>query len=151
MVSKEQRQKWKSSVSSLLNDPFGLQTFREFLEKRKDEAKVQVVLNCIDFYEECEHHKKLKTVEELSNSGKSIYSTYLEELADKEIPAIGESRNESRKVGEKLENQDLPKKDLETLFNGAQENVCQFISDGGTHQAFCRQLNVGNTSVCTLH
>merc|ERR1712106_197396 len=107
MVSKEQRQKWKCSVTSLLNDPFGLQTFRDFLQKRKEESKIQVTINCVDFYEKCEDHKKLTKIEDLKKSAKAIFDIYLDELAEKEIPAVGESKNSSKKIGEKLDKGNL--------------------------------------------
>ncbi|CAL4184240.1 unnamed protein product [Meganyctiphanes norvegica] len=151
MVSREQRQKWKSSVTSLLSDPFGLQSFRDFLEKRKEESKIQVTINCVDFYEKCEHHKKLTKMDELKKSAKAIFDVYLDELAEKEIPAVGESKNSSKKIAEKLSKGELSIKELKKIFDDAQENVCQFITDGGYHKAFCKELKIGRKTTCTIY
>ncbi|CAL4091944.1 unnamed protein product, partial [Meganyctiphanes norvegica] len=127
MVSKEQRAKWKSSVTGLLADSFGRQAFIDFLERRKGETET---INCIEFWEKCELHKEISDVKDLKDSAKKIHETYLDRLAEKEIPAKGESR----KIDEKLEKEDLTIEILKHIFDDAQENICKFISDGGAYK-----------------
>ncbi|CAL4137208.1 unnamed protein product [Meganyctiphanes norvegica] len=146
MVSKEQRQKWKSSVSGLLSDPFGLQAFKDFLDNRKGADKT---LHCLDFYENYEAHKNLNDEDQLRSSANSIYEVYLDDLAEKEIQDVG--GNQSREISKRLDSNELSKDELKHLFDGAQENVCQFISDGVFYKTFCKELNVGSSSFCSLH
>ncbi|CAL4147527.1 unnamed protein product [Meganyctiphanes norvegica] len=145
MVSREQRLKWKSSVSSLLSDPIGLQTFKDFIEKQKNEVKT---LHCLEFYEQVEKHKKLSKMEELKKSSQTIYDTFLDDIADKEIPAIG--GNKSREISKKLENEKITTQELKCLFDGAQETVIQFLSTSGGYKLFCKELSVGPAKKCVL-
>ncbi|CAL4080769.1 unnamed protein product [Meganyctiphanes norvegica] len=143
VISKEQRAKWKSSVSALLKDPFGQQAFTDFLEDRKGEDDI---INCVEFYERCESHKKLEENLELRDSAQDIHETYLDRLAEKEIPTGGQTR----KVSEILESEDVSDETLKSIFDDSQEHVCKFISDGTAYKVFCTQLNRTNTSVCVI-
>ncbi|CAL4225072.1 unnamed protein product, partial [Meganyctiphanes norvegica] len=127
MSAKNEREKWKT-VSGTLNDPVGIQKFREFQKRRIAESKDKI-LNFLEFYEKCEDHKQLKDMNELKKSAESIFDEYLRDMAPKEIPDLG--RNESSIIRNKLENTGLSLDDLKNIFTAKQEDVIQRIDDEG--------------------
>ncbi|CAL4176091.1 unnamed protein product [Meganyctiphanes norvegica] len=147
MSAKNQRQKWKT-VSGTLNDPVGLEKFKEFQNKRTADTNDKI-LNFLEFYEKCDKHKQINDENQLRNSAESIFDEFLRDMAPKEIPDIG--RNESSHIRNKLENAELSIEDLKTIFSGKQEDVIQCIDDEGSHDLFYKELTKDSSGKCTIY
>ncbi|XP_064107847.1 regulator of G-protein signaling 4-like isoform X4 [Macrobrachium nipponense] len=100
--SKEQMEKWTSSISCLLRDHDGIEAFREFLKEMEDESGEEGEhTKYIDFYVECEEYKM--EFQKLEEKAKAIYEEYLAIGADKEVGTGGKSVD----IGDKLEAEGL--------------------------------------------
>ncbi|XP_064107843.1 uncharacterized protein LOC135216424 isoform X2 [Macrobrachium nipponense] len=94
--SKEQMEKWTSSISCLLRDHDGIEAFREFLKEMEDESGEEGEhTKYIDFYVECEEYKM--EFQKLEEKAKAIYEEYLAEAAGKPVDFRIKAAN--RKVG----------------------------------------------------
>ncbi|XP_068234639.1 regulator of G-protein signaling 20-like isoform X3 [Palaemon carinicauda] len=94
--SKEQMERWTSSISCLLKDPDGVEAFREFLKELEDESgEENEHTKYIDFYIECEEYKI--EFKRLEDRAKTIYEEYLAEAAGKPVDFRIKAAN--KKVG----------------------------------------------------
>ncbi|NP_001405806.1 regulator of G-protein signaling 10 isoform 2 [Mus musculus] len=75
--------KWASSLENLLEDPEGVQRFREFLKKEFSEENVLFWLACEDFK---------KTEDRKQEKAKEIYMTFLSNKASSQVNVEGQSR-----------------------------------------------------------
>ncbi|NP_001405809.1 regulator of G-protein signaling 10 isoform 5 [Mus musculus] len=77
--------KWASSLENLLEDPEGVQRFREFLKKEFSEENVLFWLACEDF-------KKTEDRKQMQEKAKEIYMTFLSNKASSQVNVEGQSR-----------------------------------------------------------
>uniref|UniRef100_A0A8C6HYK0 Regulator of G-protein signalling 10 n=1 Tax=Mus spicilegus TaxID=10103 RepID=A0A8C6HYK0_MUSSI len=77
--------KWASSLENLLEDPEGVQRFREFLKKEFSEENVLFWLACEDF-------KKMEDRKQMQEKAKEIYMTFLSNKASSQVNVEGQSR-----------------------------------------------------------
>ncbi|NXS90825.1 RGS18 protein, partial [Jacana jacana] len=77
-VSPEEAVKWGESFDKLLSEKAGLDAFMKFLKTEFSEEN-------IEFWIACEDYKKTKTVQELLPKAKTIYETFIQKDAPKEV------------------------------------------------------------------
>ncbi|XP_062436979.1 regulator of G-protein signaling 18 isoform X1 [Rhea pennata] len=77
-VSPEEAVKWGESFDKLLSQKAGLDAFTEFLKTEFSEEN-------IEFWIACEDYKKSKTAHELFPKAKTIYETFIQKDAPKEV------------------------------------------------------------------
>ncbi|NWR61505.1 RGS18 protein, partial [Bucorvus abyssinicus] len=77
-VSPEEAMKWAESFDKLLSEKAGLDVFTKFLKTEFSEEN-------IEFWIACEDYKKSKTARELLPKAKTIYETFIQKDAPKEV------------------------------------------------------------------
>ncbi|KAK2541570.1 regulator of G-protein signaling 18 isoform X2 [Columba livia] len=77
-VSPEEALKWGESFDKLLSEKAGLDAFMKFLKTEFSEEN-------IEFWIACEDYKKSKTAHELLPKAKTIYETFIQKDAPKEV------------------------------------------------------------------
>ncbi|NXP71760.1 RGS18 protein, partial [Ramphastos sulfuratus] len=77
-VSPEEAVKWEESFDKLLSQKAGLEAFTKFLKTEFSEEN-------IEFWIACEDYKKSKTSHELLSKAKTIYETFIQKDAPKEV------------------------------------------------------------------
>ncbi|XP_009817374.2 regulator of G-protein signaling 18 isoform X1 [Gavia stellata] len=77
-VSPEEAAKWGESFDRLLSEKAGLDAFTKFLKTEFSEEN-------IEFWIACEDYKKSKTARELLPKAKTIYETFIQKDAPKEV------------------------------------------------------------------
>ncbi|NXI47041.1 RGS18 protein, partial [Galbula dea] len=77
-VSPEEAVKWGESFDKLLSEKAGLDAFTKFLKTEFSEEN-------IEFWIACEDYKKSKTSDELLPKAKTIYETFIQKDAPKEV------------------------------------------------------------------
>ncbi|NXX17209.1 RGS18 protein, partial [Podargus strigoides] len=77
-VSPEAAVKWGESFDNLLSEKAGLDAFTKFLKTEFSEEN-------IEFWIACEDYKKSKTAHELLLKAKTIYETFIQKDAAKEV------------------------------------------------------------------
>ncbi|XP_062472287.1 regulator of G-protein signaling 18 isoform X2 [Pezoporus occidentalis] len=77
-VSPEEAVKWGESFDKLLSEKAGLDAFTKFLKTEFSEEN-------IEFWIACEDYKKSKTAHELLPKAKTIYETFIQKDAPKEV------------------------------------------------------------------
>ncbi|NXN10572.1 RGS18 protein, partial [Indicator maculatus] len=77
-VSPEEAVKWGESFDKLLSEKAGLDAFTKFLKTEFSEEN-------IEFWMACEDYKKSKTSHELLPKAKTIYETFIQKDAPKEV------------------------------------------------------------------
>ncbi|NXG79915.1 RGS18 protein, partial [Baryphthengus martii] len=77
-VSPEEAVKWGESFDKLLSEKAGLDAFTKFLKTEFSEEN-------IEFWIACEDYKKSKTARELLPKAKTIYETFIQKDAPKEV------------------------------------------------------------------
>ncbi|NXE17530.1 RGS18 protein, partial [Ardeotis kori] len=77
-VSPEEAVKWGESFDKLLSEKAGLDAFTQFLKTEFSEEN-------IEFWIACEDYKKSKTAHELLPKAKTIYETFIQKDAPKEV------------------------------------------------------------------
>ncbi|XP_010139830.1 PREDICTED: regulator of G-protein signaling 18 [Buceros rhinoceros silvestris] len=77
-VSPEEAMKWAESFDKLLSEKAGLDVFTKFLKTEFSEEN-------IEFWIACEDYKKSKTTRELLPKAKTIYETFIQKDAPKEV------------------------------------------------------------------
>ncbi|XP_068234642.1 regulator of G-protein signaling rgs-2-like isoform X6 [Palaemon carinicauda] len=129
--SKEQMERWTSSISCLLKDPDGVEAFREFLKELEDESgEENEHTKYIDFYIECEEYKI--EFKRLEDRAKTIYEEYLAIGADKEVGTGGKGVD----IGDKLEEDGL---EGVSLFDEPLTKVIHKL-ETGYYVNFCLRL-----------
>ncbi|XP_066951916.1 regulator of G-protein signaling 8-like isoform X3 [Macrobrachium rosenbergii] len=129
--TKEQMEKWTSSISCLLRDRDGIEAFRAFLKEMEDESGEEGEhTKYIDFYLECEEYKM--EFQSLEEKAKTICKKYLAIGADREVGTGGKGVE----IVDKLEAEGL--KGV-TLFEEPQNRVVHKL-DTGYYVNFCLKL-----------
>ncbi|NWI56901.1 RGS18 protein, partial [Calyptomena viridis] len=77
-VSPEEAVKWGESFDKLLSEKAGLDAFTKFLKTEFSEEN-------IEFWMACEDYKKSKTAHELLPKAKTIFETFIQKDAPKEV------------------------------------------------------------------
>ncbi|NXN98925.1 RGS18 protein, partial [Rhinopomastus cyanomelas] len=78
VVSPEEAMRWAESFDKLLSEKAGLDAFTRFLKTEFSEEN-------IEFWMACEDYKKSKTARELLPKARSIYETFIQKDAPKEV------------------------------------------------------------------
>lgn len=129
--TKQQGEKWSSSINALLADPEGVEAFRDFLVELENESgEAGEHTKYIDFYLECEEYKA--RFKKLEDKAKEIFEDYLAVGADKEVGTGGKSVE----IGDKLEDEGL---EGVNLFDEPQKKVKQKLADG-VYINFCLDI-----------
>ncbi|CAI9620856.1 unnamed protein product [Staurois parvus] len=99
-------QKWSSSLDSLLEDPEGVEAFKDFLKKEYSEENLLFWLACEDF-------KRTEEQDQLQKKAQHIYNTFLSSKASSQVNVEGQSR-----IGEQILRQPHP-----LMFERLQEQI----------------------------
>ncbi|XP_039204905.1 regulator of G-protein signaling 5 [Crotalus tigris] len=76
--SPEEAWQWHNSLEKLLQNPYGLSSFRTFLQSEFSEEN-------IEFWIACEHYKKTKLPTKMTEKAKKIYEEFIQSDAPKEV------------------------------------------------------------------
>ncbi|XP_015471225.1 regulator of G-protein signaling 18 isoform X2 [Parus major] len=88
-VSPEEALKWGESFDKLLSEKAGLDAFTKFLKTEFSEEN-------IEFWIACEDYKKIKSAQELLPKAKTIFETFIEKDAPKEVNLDWHTREVTR-------------------------------------------------------
>ncbi|XP_066951915.1 regulator of G-protein signaling 9-like isoform X2 [Macrobrachium rosenbergii] len=126
--TKEQMEKWTSSISCLLRDRDGIEAFRAFLKEMEDESGEEGEhTKYIDFYLECEEYKM--EFQSLEEKAKTICKKYLAEAAGKPVDFRIKAAN--RKVGYLKKLLHLRGKEIADKANFLQIGADREVGTGG--------------------
>ncbi|XP_009998188.1 PREDICTED: regulator of G-protein signaling 5 isoform X2 [Chaetura pelagica] len=76
--SLEEALQWRDSLEKLLQNPYGLASFRSFLRSEFSEENAE-------FWVACEEYKKTKSPEKMVEKAKKIYEEFIQTEAPKEV------------------------------------------------------------------
>ncbi|XP_048353493.1 regulator of G-protein signaling 5 [Sphaerodactylus townsendi] len=76
--SPEEAWQWRNSLEKLLQNPYGLASFRNFLQSEFSEEN-------IEFWIACEDYKKIKFPAKMAEKAKKIYEEFIQSEAPKEV------------------------------------------------------------------
>ncbi|KAM6456886.1 regulator of G-protein signaling 5 [Python bivittatus] len=76
--SPEEAWQWRNSLEKLLQSPYGLASFRTFLQSEFSEEN-------IEFWIACEDYKKTKLPAKMAEKAKKIYEEFIQSEAPKEV------------------------------------------------------------------
>ncbi|XP_034265681.1 regulator of G-protein signaling 5 [Pantherophis guttatus] len=76
--SPEETWQWRNSLEKLLQNPYGLASFRNFLQSEFSEEN-------IEFWIACEDYKKTKLPTKMAEKAKKIYEEFIQSEAPKEV------------------------------------------------------------------
>ncbi|KAK7070969.1 hypothetical protein SK128_020178 [Halocaridina rubra] len=131
--SKDQAERWTSSINALLSDLEGVEAFRSYLKDLEDESDEDgAYTKYIDFYMDCEDYKS--DFKRLEDTAKRICKIYLAVGAEKEVGTGNGGK--SVILGKKLEEEGLKEK---ALFDEPQEKVKKKLSLE-LYPNFCKHL-----------
>ncbi|XP_054690460.1 regulator of G-protein signaling 5 isoform X1 [Grus americana] len=80
--SPEEALQWRDSLEKLLQNPYGLASFRSFLRSEFSEENVE-------FWVACEDYKKTKSPVKMAEKAKKIYEEFIQTEAPKEVSGCG--------------------------------------------------------------
>ncbi|KAM5132605.1 regulator of G-protein signaling 10 [Mantella aurantiaca] len=99
-------QKWSSSLDSLLEDPHGVEAFKDFLKREYSEENLLFWLACEDF-------KRTEERDQMQKKAQHIYNTFLSSKASSQVNVEGQSR-----IGEQILKEPHP-----LMFEKLQEQI----------------------------
>ncbi|XP_003219902.1 regulator of G-protein signaling 5 [Anolis carolinensis] len=76
--SAEEAWQWRNSLEKLLQNPYGLASFQNFLKSEFSEEN-------IEFWIACEDYKKIKFPSKMTEKAKKIYEEFIQSEAPKEV------------------------------------------------------------------
>ncbi|XP_074953288.1 regulator of G-protein signaling 18 [Phalacrocorax aristotelis] len=120
-VSPEEAVKWGESFDKLLSEKAGLDTFTKFLKTEFSEEN-------IEFWIACEDYKKSKSAHELLPKAKTIYETFIQKDAPKEVNLDFQTKEVTS------QNIERP---IITTFDAAQNTVYRLMEQD-SYQRFLR-------------
>uniref|UniRef100_A0A803TZY7 RGS domain-containing protein n=1 Tax=Anolis carolinensis TaxID=28377 RepID=A0A803TZY7_ANOCA len=79
--SAEEAWQWRNSLEKLLQNPYGLASFQNFLKSEFSEEN-------IEFWIACEDYKKIKFPSKMTEKAKKIYEEFIQSEAPKEVSCM---------------------------------------------------------------
>nr|ACO51927.1 Regulator of G-protein signaling 10 [Aquarana catesbeiana] len=99
-------QRWSSSLDSLLEDPDGVEAFKDFLKREYSEENLLFWLACEDF-------KRTEGRDQMQKKAQHIFNTFLSSKASSQVNVEGQSR-----IGEQILREPHP-----LMFEKLQEQI----------------------------